>query len=1470
MSGRAFWDISGQDRVTANFMRKLYRKTHNGNCPGQNRSQNRSRSRSREAGVTLIALAIFILLIGIITTAALQIQKISQVQKRYETANGRLKELSAIIDAYIERNGRLPCPASLTAGPDLTVTRGAITYSYGEEISNDCSTAPVPPAGDAAALGVFRVAGSFGTNVRIGAVPTRTLAMQDKMMLDGFDHRIVYAVVEELTSPPAGPPPWTRFQTAYGGITVKTPVAMGGPLVNATAQSGNVYYVLISPGDDQRGAYSPDGVLKAPCEVNTLAGNNCDFTDSIFVENVYKSTVNTAARYTSTVSYKAAPKLNNMWREDWGACNCASGQESAVVNCVDGMSDAIIGGGVGDPVSQAACGAPTIPVPPVPGPRACTSFATCPVGGRCDPLDTVASAVAPSGDVCLAPVEPLAVLVLNPPVTSNDATGFPPWVYEWTCPGINGGNSAVCRADRIVAGACGPAHGSTLPGPPPDANRCGIGTETANSFRPAGGGAWQWTCDGINGGAISGLCASNQRIDGACGPANGVLTVAPPAAADLCTDAAMMGWPGSVALAGGPTTGAWTWTCGGTNGGTPSPSCSTAQLISGVCGPAESDSRNPAVSGLTLCDKHFGPGPVVTDTSGFGNGPWTWTCLGNNGMNDTCSTFVTAPSLDADGKCGPTHGTVLAVPPLMGDCSVYAGAPPAVTDMSGIGGGPWVWWCGGSGTGFDTPCMATMNPAPPPAVDGKCGAANFAVLVSPPSGAALCSVGSASNVSGGVTGPWQWTCGPTRTAGCMAMPVPVVDGQCGTANGVASGVAPAANLCPPGLTASPVSGGAGSAWTWTCDLGAGAAAAKCFAPFLGGAPACGDPSYTVLDGAYLTARPSRAIPTANLCKNGPLLSGPFSPRLDFWTWRCGTAASSVECRVPYGSPGLCGTADGVPSVAKPPVANLCVAGVTASDVTGGAGTLWTWTCDTASCSAPFSGTAAQCGSAAGVPSSSKPLHNLCKVSNGTLASVFSLMDPTWRVFTSDVAEWFWRCPGSSPATGPICRAPIPRVQPMCGPADGVVLAAGDPAPAAKDLCAAGFVLEFPPSKTSMASSGVGGAEKWQWRCRGTAVQAPTNFSDSYGIDCSALVAAEVYCPQIVINDVTDRNGSSEIFPAVQFGRTILGGTKTQSEGCGRQVTGRCVGPVVPHWEIQVTGTNPACHPEQTCPAQPRADPCNGSGGNVLTWDGDIPIGIKKGLPQAGAGQEFELTTTIGTVRERWKCGYTTPVESNPVIPGVQMTLFVPQWVRTSVSGDCPLPLPPAPSPGLCGPAHQQLMSASPTSDTLCTNAPGGISGPYPSQFSSWWTNVWKCIGTESGVDTSAQCYTMNVFPPRPPPLPVVGIAPALSGVSPPLSPRGGGDTVVRNTFVCADFINPNSPMVITRYCAVVPIVDANNPAKIGLKLVQDGTLDAFGRPNYKLGYEVGMPYPKGGQYWHATHVPPWGCGGGGPLTQYCP
>ena len=286
-----------------------------------------------------------------------------------------------------------------------------------------------------------------------------------------------------------------------------------------------------------------------------------------------------------------------------------------------------------------------------------------------------------------------------------------------------------------------------------------------------------------------------SAVNGICGPASGAVASSAPTAS-LCAIGAASSVTG---------TGPWNWTCAGTSGGVTA-NCSAATIINGACG-ASNGAMLPVAPTASLCS-------AGTASAVAGSGPWSWSCAGaNSGTTASCSA-----TLKVNGLCGASNNASFSSAPTTNLCS--AGSASSVS-----GSGPWSWNCAGINSGATASCSALVQQ---PAVNGQCGGANGVSVTSAPS-ASLCGAGAATSVTG--SGPWNWSCtgvyGGTN-ASCAA-PLKV-NGQCGSANAVPISSTPT-NLCTAG-TASSVSGGIGSSWSWNCAGANTGSTASCTAPFL--------------------------------------------------------------------------------------------------------------------------------------------------------------------------------------------------------------------------------------------------------------------------------------------------------------------------------------------------------------------------------------------------------------------------------------------------------------------------------------------------------------------------------------------------------------------------------------------------------------------------------------------------------------
>jgi prepilin-type N-terminal cleavage/methylation domain-containing protein len=213
------------------------------------------------AAFSLIELSIVLVIISLMTAGSMTIGKVVVNRTEYKVTDQKLDELKESLAFFYSLHGRLPCPSSLTLKSGDS--------DFGREVQ-DGACKDYTTAVD----GAERIETSSGSGVFIwvGALPTRDMILQDPMMKDEFNNRILYAVMEGLTSS-------ADFDSASGEIIVND----GTGVDIAT----DVAFVLLSHGDDGKGATSYLGFASAKtCTGSQRDVENCNgditFTDAPF------------------------------------------------------------------------------------------------------------------------------------------------------------------------------------------------------------------------------------------------------------------------------------------------------------------------------------------------------------------------------------------------------------------------------------------------------------------------------------------------------------------------------------------------------------------------------------------------------------------------------------------------------------------------------------------------------------------------------------------------------------------------------------------------------------------------------------------------------------------------------------------------------------------------------------------------------------------------------------------------------------------------------------------------------------------------------------------------------------------------------------------------------------------------------------------------------------------------------------
>jgi prepilin-type N-terminal cleavage/methylation domain-containing protein len=236
-------------------------------------------------GFSLIELSIVLAVFAVVAVGIFSKREVGQEHVQVTSVGDTLDQVEQALAVYIKHYGYVPCPASRIESTD--------SAAYGVSVNCDATTASSAPAGT----------DNIGTNtdeyqLRIGAIPTRTLGLPDNYALDAWGNRLTYAIIRTLGIDKATYDAYTPTQTTnYFQVVNKT-----GTILFGNNSSELLNYVVISHGPDGKGAYSKSGMQTVACS-ETIAGHsnteqahdtkNCNGTKQFVLDAVNQTTTGT-------------------------------------------------------------------------------------------------------------------------------------------------------------------------------------------------------------------------------------------------------------------------------------------------------------------------------------------------------------------------------------------------------------------------------------------------------------------------------------------------------------------------------------------------------------------------------------------------------------------------------------------------------------------------------------------------------------------------------------------------------------------------------------------------------------------------------------------------------------------------------------------------------------------------------------------------------------------------------------------------------------------------------------------------------------------------------------------------------------------------------------------------------------------------------------------------------------------------
>lgn len=268
-------------------------------------------TRRNRLGFSLLELSVSLAVIALVAGFGVSLSSDIVNGTKRVTTQQRLITIRQALDAYVQRNGYLPCPAKRSD------TTGVSSFGLEQRFGAVCNLA---------APGLVQ---DTGGTIYIGAVPTTSLGLAENYMADGWNQKFLYAVSIAHT---AGIGSYATIEgpitVKHGDLTTSYDIITGGGAGNWGAT-----YVVLSHGPDRKGAY-PIGGTTAPIACGAItAGNridneNCNTAGAIFFDSEYNDGTQNASFFDDYII--------------WGS-NAGSRRPDAYLNNTTAMGPATAG-----------------------------------------------------------------------------------------------------------------------------------------------------------------------------------------------------------------------------------------------------------------------------------------------------------------------------------------------------------------------------------------------------------------------------------------------------------------------------------------------------------------------------------------------------------------------------------------------------------------------------------------------------------------------------------------------------------------------------------------------------------------------------------------------------------------------------------------------------------------------------------------------------------------------------------------------------------------------------------------------------------------------------------------------------------------------------------------------------------------------------------------------------------------------
>lgn len=253
-----------------------------------------------QRGFTLLEMAVVIAIIAVVATFGIDIGRSAVRGSERITTQQRLVVIKQALDAYADRNGYYPCPASPSALPS------AATFGIEQRTSNLTSTGA---ACETSGTDIV----SVGSAIYIGMIPFRTLGLNDNYAADAWGSEFTYAISSNQIYGVGS----IASSGSAGSIRINSGTR-ASPVVLTTMANGNsntsASYVVVSHGRNLRGAYAMNGTgIPVACGSSTtlIDVENCDRANVFFYDSEYNEGTQASTQFDDMVVWGSKMLIRN-------------------------------------------------------------------------------------------------------------------------------------------------------------------------------------------------------------------------------------------------------------------------------------------------------------------------------------------------------------------------------------------------------------------------------------------------------------------------------------------------------------------------------------------------------------------------------------------------------------------------------------------------------------------------------------------------------------------------------------------------------------------------------------------------------------------------------------------------------------------------------------------------------------------------------------------------------------------------------------------------------------------------------------------------------------------------------------------------------------------------------------------------------------------------------------------------------